>query len=130
MEDDRVILLNNSEATVDDDLNLTDPTGMFSLTEITGEPVNSTDDANHNNKAADGDHEPSSVIYVAAVIAALGGLLFGYDIGVISGAKIQIQKEIGFSCTQIEVIVAMLPVGATTASLIGGEYCRGCVVFY
>ena len=32
MEDDRVILLNDNDTA--DDLNLTDPTGMFSLTEI------------------------------------------------------------------------------------------------
>ena len=61
------------------------------------------------------------MIYVAAVIAALGGLLFGYDIGIISGAKIQIQKEMDFTCVQIEVIVAMLPVGAFVASLGGGK---------
>ena len=65
------------------------------------------------------DHDTSNVIYVAAVIAALGGLLFGYDIGIISGAKIQIQKEMDFTCVQIEVIVAMLPVGAFVASLGG-----------
>lgn len=46
------------------------------------------------------------------------------DIGLISslpsGAKIQIQNELGLSCTQIELIVAMLPVGAVFASLSGG----------
>ena len=55
-------------------------------------------------------------------LASLGGLLFGYDIGIISGAKIQIQKEIGLSCLQIELIVAMLPVGAFVASLGGGKF--------
>lgn len=111
MEDDRAILLNE-----DEDLNLTDPTGLFSLTEI-----NDENDTTEESEKDQTDHDPSNVIYVAAVIAALGGLLFGYDIGVISGAKIQIQKELKLSCVQIECIVAMLPVGAMIASLMGGK---------
>ena len=117
-ESDRVILLNQDadDEEEDDDLNLVDPSGMFSLTEM-AEPVNADPDLEESKN----EYTPS-VIYVAAVVAALGGLLFGYDIGVISGAKIQIQREIGLTCLQIQVIVAMLPVGAMTASLLGGMY--------
>ena len=75
----------------------------------------------HKEQFEDDEIDTSNVIYIAAVIASLGGLLFGYDIGIISGAKIQIQKEIGLSCLQIELIVAMLPVGAFVASLGGGK---------
>jgi len=133
MEDDRVILLNDSGEPVgeEEDLKFTDPTGMFSLTEITnsenstGENDDGDDDDDKEFDESKGnfndeEYDVSNMIYVAAVIAALGGLLFGYDIGIISGAKIQIQKEIGLSCVQIELIVAMLPVGAFVASLGGG----------
>ena len=140
MEDDRVILLDkfgDPVAEYEDenaDMNLTDPTGMFSLTEITnsdnktteddeeGLEQNNNDDQDEQEENIDDPTATSNVIYVAAVIAALGGLLFGYDIGIISGAKIQIQKEIDLSCFQIELIVAMLPVGAFVASLGGGEF--------
>ena len=142
MEDDRVILLDKfGEPVAEDedenvDMNLTDPTGMFSLTEITnsdnktiednddteeGLEQNNNDENDQEENTVDDPNATSNVIYVAAVIAALGGLLFGYDIGIISGAKIQIQKEIDLSCFQIELIVAMLPVGAFVASLGGGE---------
>ena len=120
MEDDRVILLNHP----DDSDNLTDPTGMFSMTELSETDEKSSGDKNNDNKNdndKNDDHDPSAMIYVAAVIAALGGLLFGYDIGIISGAKTQIQYEIDLNCLQIESIVAMLPVGAMIASLFGGK---------
>ena len=122
VEDDRVVLLNESSEPVEvDDLQLTDPTGMFSLTEIKDDVHDKSDDKNGDiDNTEDEDPEPSNVTYVAAVIAALGGLLFGYDIGIISGAKIQIQKEIGLSCVQIQLIVVMLPVGAMVASILAG----------
>ena len=119
MEDDRVILLSHP----DDSDNLTDPTGMFSMTEISETEQKSNGDENNDSilQNKNDDHDPSAMIYVAAVIASLGGLLFGYDIGIISGAKTQIQYEIDLNCLQIESIVAMLPVGAMIASLFGGK---------
>ena len=124
MEDsDRVILLNHPDDSVDSIDSLTDSTGMFSMTELAEENEESSQPNNKNaDEKNEEEHDPSSMIYVAAVIAALGGLLFGYDIGIISGAKTQIQKELLLSCTQIESIVAMLPVGAMIASFLGGMF--------
>ena len=93
MEDDRVILLNQQDDSVDDDEdNIIDPSGMFSLTEITNKDNIKISDAKVSHNSAE-DHDTSSMTYVAAVIAALGGLLFGYDIGIISGeSRFQIVK--------------------------------------
>ena len=33
------------------------------------------------------------LVYLAAAVSALGGMLFGYDIGVISGAILFVKKE-------------------------------------
>ena len=43
-----------------------------------------------------------------------------YNIGVISGAKTPMQRDMALSCSHIEVVVAFLPVGAFVASLVGG----------
>ena len=60
-------------------------------------------------------------MYVASCVAAIGGLLFGYDMGIISGAKSQLQQDLKLSCGQLESVVTMLPIGALVASLFGGN---------
>ena len=48
----------------------------------------------------------SKLIYVIAVVAATGGLLFGFDTGVISGAIPFFQKDFGIDNSMIEIITA------------------------
>ena len=60
-------------------------------------------------------------VLVAAVFAALGGLLFGYDTGVISGAVIFITKQFGLSAFPEELVVSMVLVGAAAGALSGGK---------
>jgi SP family galactose:H+ symporter-like MFS transporter len=60
-------------------------------------------------------------VYVAAGFAALGGLLFGYDTGVISGAVIFIKKDFGLSTFPQELVVSMVLAGATIGALSGGR---------
>jgi SP family galactose:H+ symporter-like MFS transporter len=60
-------------------------------------------------------------VYIAALFAALGGLLFGYDTGVISGALIFIKREFGLTTTAEEVVVSGVLLGATIGAIIGGK---------
>jgi MFS family permease len=60
-------------------------------------------------------------VVAAAVFAALGGLLFGYDTGVISGAVIFITKQFGLSAFPEELVVSMVLVGAAVGALSGGR---------
>ena len=45
----------------------------------------------------------------------------GYDMGIISGAKSQMQQSLGLSCSNLEWVVSLLPVGGFIASLTGGN---------
>ena len=47
-----------------------------------------------------------------ALVAALGGLLFGYDTGVISGALLAIESDFGLSSFSSGVVVSSILVGA------------------
>ena len=59
-------------------------------------------------------------VYYAVAIAALGGLLFGYDTGVISGAILFITKQFSLSSTMKEVVVSAVLVGAVAGASLGG----------
>ncbi len=59
-------------------------------------------------------------VYVAVGVAAIGGLLFGYDTGVISGAILFIQKQYNLSSVMEEVVVSSVLVGAIIGAVIGG----------
>jgi SP family galactose:H+ symporter-like MFS transporter len=59
-------------------------------------------------------------VYTAAGFAALGGLLFGYDTGVISGAELFLEKDFPMSTFALEVIVSGVLAGAAVGSLVGG----------
>jgi SP family galactose:H+ symporter-like MFS transporter len=59
-------------------------------------------------------------IYVIASVAALGGLLFGYDTGVISGAILFIQRDFGLSSKTEEFLVGAVLLGAIIGAAVGG----------
>jgi SP family galactose:H+ symporter-like MFS transporter len=62
-----------------------------------------------------------ALVYLAAASAALGGLLFGYDTGVISGAELFFRNEFSLSTIALEIIVSGVLAGAAIGALIGGR---------
>ncbi|WP_320775659.1 sugar porter family MFS transporter [Streptomyces sp. CRN 30] len=56
-----------------------------------------------------------------AGIATLGGFLFGYDTGVISGALIYISSDLNLSSTEQSVVVSCLLAGAAVGGTFGGR---------
>jgi len=65
--------------------------------------------------------QETGFVFAAAGFAALGGLLFGYDTGVISGALIFIRTQFALSTFQQELVVSVVLVGAAIAALSGGR---------
>ena len=76
-------------------------------------------------------NRPHSALYVAAV-AALGGLLFGYDTGVISGAVLFVKRSFHLGSTGQSVVVSAVLVGAVigagSAMLIGDRIGRRVLI--
>ena len=61
------------------------------------------------------------LIYVIAIIAATGGLLFGFDTGVISGAIPFFQKDFGIDNGMVEQITSAGLLGAILGALFCGK---------
>lgn len=64
-------------------------------------------------------HRPP-VLLLCASVSLLGGLTFGYELAVISGALLPLQLDFGLSCLEQELLVGSLLLGALLASLVGG----------
>ncbi|HUN33481.1 MAG TPA: sugar porter family MFS transporter [Trebonia sp.] len=61
-------------------------------------------------------------VAIGAAITALGGLLFGYDTGVVSGALLFLKKDFGgLSSFQQELVTSLLLVGAAIGALAAGR---------
>src|SRR5262252_407475 len=77
--------------------------------------------AKENAALSNAQPRTATFVYVAAVFAALGGLLFGYDTGVISGALIFIKREFGLTTGAEEIVVSGVLLGATIGAIVGGK---------
>ena len=69
---------------------------------------------------ADAKAAPQPFVYLATAISALGGMLFGYDIGVISGAILFIKKDFSLSAGVEEVVVGSVLLGSLVGAAVGG----------
>jgi SP family galactose:H+ symporter-like MFS transporter len=60
-------------------------------------------------------------VVLAAMVAAIGGSLFGYDTGVISGAILFVRPEFGLGTTLEELVISAALVGATIGAIASGR---------
>jgi len=59
-------------------------------------------------------------VYIAAIFVAMGGLLAGYNTGVIAGALIFIRTSFGLSTFEQGLVVSVVLVGAAVTAISGG----------
>ncbi|KAG7349412.1 sugar transporter [Nitzschia inconspicua] len=69
------------------------------------------------------DEAPSWFVIQLTATASLGGCLFGYDMGAISGALPQLQHSFGLSNSQLGWVVSILFLGGGFGASIGGPIC-------
>lgn len=63
----------------------------------------------------------SSRLGIIAVVATFGGLLFGYDTGVINGALEPMKVDLGLTAAKEGFVVSILIFGAALGALVGGR---------
>ncbi|KAJ8602109.1 hypothetical protein CTAYLR_001596 [Chrysophaeum taylorii] len=72
------------------------------------------------------------LLFVLTVFAVIGGFLFGYDTGVVSGAEVFIRKDLRLTATQVEVVVSITvgvaAVGAAAAGWPMQKYGRRPII--
>ncbi len=59
-------------------------------------------------------------VYVLAVFSAIGGFLFGYDTGVVSGAMLLLKRDMNVTALWQELLVSGTVAAAAVSALLGG----------
>jgi sugar porter (SP) family MFS transporter len=65
-------------------------------------------------------HVNQAFIWRVSFIAGLGGILYGFDMGVIAAALIFVRTSFGLSTQMEEVLVSVVLVGSMVGALVGG----------
>ncbi|MGW6061660.1 sugar porter family MFS transporter [Streptomyces sp. NPDC055189] len=68
-----------------------------------------------------GTGRPPMLVYAVAAVSALGGLLFGYDTGIISGALLHLRDDLDLSSREQEIVVSVILLGAMVGALVSGR---------
>lgn len=69
------------------------------------------------------DTKPGTFVWMCALATAIGGMLFGYDTGVISGVLVVIGSDLGgrpLTSSEKELITALCAAGALLGAIVAG----------
>lgn len=79
------------------------------------------DPSHHHHQREDRGSSTRKYVFACAVFASLNNVLLGYDVGVMSGAIIFIQKDLNITEVQEEILVGILSIVSLFGSLAGGK---------
>lgn len=66
------------------------------------------------------DSEQPNLVYLMSVLSAMGGFLFGYDTGIVSGAMVFVKKTFNLNSLWQELVVSITILGAWKLALLAG----------
>lgn len=69
------------------------------------------------------DDKKTGFMILLTLTSALGGFLFGYDTGVVSGAILEIRRTFSLSATWLELVVSVTIASAAISAFIAGFLC-------
>ena len=84
-------------------------------------PPNMNEMPSEQANTAPVDQHMTGSVFLLTSLAAIGGLLFGYDTGVVSGALLLLKYDFNLSSTWQELIVSVTVGGAAIFSLVAGS---------
>ena len=61
-------------------------------------------------------------VYSICFIAAMGGLMFGFDLGIITGVVPYIEYQFGLTGFSLGLVVAIFELGAMTGALVAARF--------
>lgn len=70
---------------------------------------------------ADSSSRIPRAVYAVSAVSALGGLLFGYDTGIISGALLHLREDLHLTSREQEIVVSVILLGAMVGALVSGR---------
>jgi len=73
------------------------------------------------SNSAQASAKASSLVIRSAIVAAVGGLIFGFDTAVISGANAALKVQFNLDDGGLGATVAIATVGTIVGALIGGR---------
>jgi MFS family permease len=85
--------------------------------------ANVQDDSERERPGDPISHRPSCFVIQVTFIASLGGILFGYDLGIISCVLPQLITAFSLSSKEQELIVSILYLGGAIGATVGGSMC-------
>eukprot|EP00054_Salpingoeca_dolichothecata_P026737 m.192771 g.192771 ORF g.192771 m.192771 type:complete len:580 (-) comp25752_c0_seq3:82-1821(-) len=112
---------NNSSSVIESDIGSQSPLSEVALSDNSQDGTHPSDDDDDEDEEGAVCFGVKRFVGLCIFLTSLSSCLLGYDIGIMAGAKRFIKKDLGFSGTQIEIILGSLNLVAAFGGLLSGK---------